>query len=115
MTVPPRIAAWLEAKAGLTADRRIGLRVTDPPAYEILAALHLAALHHRSGTGTETAGRQRNPQDSDVWITTAQAAQLLGCTDRAVRKWCRDGRISATRCGGRWLIRPQHLNITQAT
>lgn len=115
VTVPPRIAYWLESQAGLTADRRINLRTSDPVAYEILAALHLAALHHRSGSGTETAVAHQNPPESNTWITTTQAAAQLGVTDRAIRKWCTAGRIPAIRCGGRWLIHPRHLNITQAT
>lgn len=57
---------------------------------------------------------QQTPQESNTWITTTQAAQQLGVTDRAIRKWCRNGRIPATRCGNRWLIHQRHLNITQA-
>lgn len=110
VVVPPRIAAWLESQTGLTADRRINLRTTDPVAYEVLAALHLAALHHRSGNGTETAVGQEHPQESSLWITTSQAALRLGVTDRAIRKWCANGRLSATRFGSRWLIRTDHLN-----
>lgn len=85
--------------------------MTDPEAYEILTALRLASLQHRSDTGTETTATQTNPQQSTTWITTTQAAQQLGCTDRAVRKWCSNGRIPATRCGGRWLIQPHHLKF----
>jgi hypothetical protein len=44
--VPTRIAHWLEQKAGVTGDKRISLRDTDPLAYEVLAALHIAALSH---------------------------------------------------------------------
>lgn len=115
VAVPPRIAAWLESQAGLTADRRINLRTTDPVAYEILTALHLAALQHRSGTGTKTTVAQQNPQESNAWITTTQAAAQLSVTDRCVRKWCAQGRMPATRYGGRWLIHPQHLNVTRIT
>lgn len=111
VTVPPRIAHWLESKAGLTPERRMNLRTTDPEAYEVLTALRLASLQHRSGTGTESAAAQPNPQESNRWITSTQAAQQLGVTDRAVRKWCRNGRIPATRCGNRWLIQPHHVNL----
>lgn len=108
VVVPSRIAAWLESKAGLTADRRINLMVTDPAAYEVLAALRLAALQFRSGTGTETVMAQQNPQQSELWTTTEVAARL-NVTDRCVRKWIAQGRLPAARCGGRWLIRPHHV------
>lgn len=111
--VPPRIAQWLEAKAGLTADRRINLRTTDPDAYEVLAALHLSALCHRSGSGTETAATQADSQESGSWITTVAAAAQLGVTDRCIRKWIAQGRIPATRHGGRWLIRAHHVTASQ--
>ena len=57
VVVPARIAAWLEQRAGLTTDSRIRVRDTDPAAYEVLMALHAAALDHRSGTGTKLAAR----------------------------------------------------------
>lgn len=39
------------------------------------------------------------------WLTSSQAAQLLGITDRAVRKRCAVGRFeTAWEDGGRWLI-----------
>ncbi|MEZ0382167.1 helix-turn-helix domain-containing protein [Mycobacterium sp. pW045] len=113
--VPPRIAHWLETQAGLTADRRINLRAADPAAYEVLAALHLSALSHRSGSGTKPAAAQPKPQESNPWMTTTQAAEQLGVTDRAIRKWCRNGRIPAKRHGCRWLIHSRHLNTVQIT
>ncbi|GFG71843.1 helix-turn-helix domain-containing protein [Mycolicibacter senuensis] len=113
VSVPPRIAHWLESQAGLTADRRINLRTTDPVAYEILAALHLAALQHRSGIGTKIAAAQDDSQESELW-TTSQAAAQLSVTDRCIRKWIANGRVPATRHGGRWLIHAHHVRaITQ--
>lgn len=113
VAVPPRIAYWLESQAGLTADRRISLRTADPTAYEILSALHLAALSHRSGNGTKPTAAQADSQESSSWITTVAAAAQLGVTDRCIRKWCSQGRIPATRHGGRWLIRAHHVTATQ--
>jgi excisionase family DNA binding protein len=105
VVVPGRIAAWLEQKAGVTADRRIRLRITDPEAYEVLAALHLAALHHGSDCGTKASVVQRNTEQSKVWMTTAEYAAEHHISDRAVRKAIAHQRLPATKHGGRWLIR----------
>jgi excisionase family DNA binding protein len=109
--VPSRIAAALEAKAGVTPDRRIALRGTDPEAYEVLAALHLAALSHSSGTGTETAAVQRNLQLCEEWLTTTEAAQVVGVSDRCIRKWIASQRLPARRHGNRYLVNRQHLTV----
>ena len=74
VVVPARIAAWLEQRAGLTSDRRIRVRDTDPAAYEVLMALHAAALDHRSGTGTKLAVAQPTRRESETWLTTTEAA-----------------------------------------
>lgn len=115
VVVPPRVACWLEQQACLTDQRRISIRDTDPGGYEVLAALHLAALTHRSGRGTKLDAAQPIPPQSEVWLTTAEAAEQIGCTARAVRKWCANGRLPATRAGGRWLINGAHLNIHKIT
>jgi excisionase family DNA binding protein len=109
--VPPRIAAWLEEKAGVTSDRRIGMRGTDPLAYEVLAALYIAALQHRSDLGTKRAGGQGTPEDCKQWLTTAEAAHEAGVTDRCIRKWITGGQLPATRTGWQYLIDRTHLNI----
>jgi excisionase family DNA binding protein len=109
VTVPPRIAAWLEKRAGVTDERRIALRDSDPAAYAVLAALRLAALYHRSDTGTKLAEQQHVTQELMVWINTSTAAALLGITDRAIRKRIATGRLPATRHGSRWLINRNHL------
>jgi excisionase family DNA binding protein len=111
VVVPPRIAAWLEQKAGVTADWRILLRDTDPLAYEVLAALRLAALHHCSGSGTEVAGVHTNPRDSKQWLTTTEAAQQAGVTGRCIRKWIAIGRLPARMHGNRYLIDPHDLHV----
>jgi excisionase family DNA binding protein len=109
--VPPRIAAWLEDKTGVTSERRLMLRDTDQVAYEVLAALRLAALAHRSDCGTKIAAPQPDRPQSESWLTTSQAAQQAGVTDRCIRKWIAQHRLPATRHGERWLIRPDHLHL----
>lgn len=70
--VPPRIAAWLEQHAGVTADLRVRLRGVDSEAYEVLAALHLAALHPSSSVrGTKVAPSQPDTTKSNMWLTTS--------------------------------------------
>ena len=109
--VPPRMAAWLERNAGVTGDRRIRLRGEDPVAYEVLAALHLAALRHRSGCGTKVAAHQPHMTGSKMWLTTSEAAHEADVTDRCIRKWIAQSELPATRHGGRWLI---HRTALQA-
>jgi excisionase family DNA binding protein len=115
VTVPPRIARWLERKAGVTADQRLRLRDTDPDAYTVLAALHLAAMGGdlRSVNGTNDAGRQGDTEDSE-WLTAAEAAEVASVTTRAITGWCRSGRLPADRHGRSWRINRQHLHIVQA-
>jgi excisionase family DNA binding protein len=111
VVVPPRIAHWLEKSAGVTGDWRISLRATDPLAYEVMAALHLAAITHSSANGTKPAVSQRSSRESDTWMTTADVAAEMGVTDRAIRKQIAAERLPARRHGGRWLINRNDIDI----
>jgi hypothetical protein len=118
--VPPRIARWLERQAGMTQERRLRLRDTDPEAYTVLAALHLAAvggdlLAARSVNGTKDAGQQNDTQDSESeWLTASDAAEIASVTTRAITGWCRSGKLPADRHGRSWRINRRHLRIAQA-
>ena len=110
--IPPRIARWLEQNSGMTDDRRARLRHTDPDAYVALTALHLAGL--RSDSGTKDAGTQQHTEESKPqggWMSTSEAAEAFGVTDRCIRKWCRSGRLRAGLSGHRWLIDPRSANL----
>jgi excisionase family DNA binding protein len=107
--ISPRMARWLEQQADMTADRRIRLRDNDPDAYVVLAALHLAAL--RSDCGTNHAEAQSISAELNTWMSTSEAAEALGVTDRCVRKWCRTGRLHAVLSGSRWLINRKTLAL----
>jgi excisionase family DNA binding protein len=115
--VPPRIAHWLETKAGITADWRDRLRDTDPEAHAVMVEFHAAALRHgrRSDCGTNSVVGQRQGPPLKTWIGTAEAARALNVTDRCVRKWCRSGRLPATVSGGRWLINRNDLTAYKLT
>lgn len=107
--IPPRIARWLEQNSGMTADRRIRLRDTDPEAYVALAALHLSALG--SDSGTKDAAPQSVSASLNMWMSTKQAAKALGVTDRCIRKWCTTGRLHAELVGAHWLVNPNSIGL----
>lgn len=113
--VPPRIAHWLETKAGITADWRERLRDTDLEAHQVMAALHWAATQHRSDIGTKRAAGQSERAESVVWLSTSEAACELRVTDRCIRNWCRTKRLLATMSGARWLINRNDLHIFART
>ncbi|TDF86884.1 helix-turn-helix domain-containing protein [Arthrobacter terricola] len=46
----------------------------------------------------------------ESWKTSAEAASLLQCTERSVRRACEQGRLSASKLGRQWLISPEALN-----
>lgn len=111
--VPPRIARWLESKAGVTAEWRISLRGTDFEAYEVLLAMHMAAL--RSGCGTDSPVGQREQSPLEAWMSTKEAAAEMQVSDRCVRKWIHTGRLPATMSGARWLINRNDLGVHNLT
>jgi excisionase family DNA binding protein len=99
----------LDKQSGMTADRRIRLRDTDPDAYVVFAALHIVALNSDIGTNDEAA--QRVSAELDMWMSTTEAAKALRVTDRCIRNWCRTGRLRAVLSGSRWLIDRNTLNL----
>ena len=53
---------------------------------------------------------RRHGDDEPLWLTTRQAATLVGTvTSRTVAGWCRDGLLPARRIGGRWYVDRQGL------
>jgi excisionase family DNA binding protein len=111
VVVPPRIADWIERQIGLVSERRTAMAGTDPLAYTVLSALRVVALSHRSGNGTKVAGGQSASEESEQWLTTSEAANAAGVTDRAIRKWIAQDRLPAKRHGGRWLINQKDLHV----
>lgn len=107
--VPARVAAWLSRWTNIDA-RRGEQRGRDGEVDAVLLALRVAALNHGGAdSGTRPAPA---PEPVTSWLTTAQAAARLGIGERAVRQLITRGRLPATRVGGRWLIHPTDLALT---
>jgi excisionase family DNA binding protein len=103
VVISGRTAAWLEKYAALTA-LRVKVRGTDPAISKELEELRLAAMVWRgSATGTEEAVRDQ-PAASSNWLSTTQAAAVLGVSPRAVVKAIARGKLPSTRVGGRHRI-----------
>ncbi|MFC4535687.1 helix-turn-helix domain-containing protein [Sphaerisporangium dianthi] len=101
--IPARICAWLESHAGL-ARLRIERRGQDPEVDAVLAAIRQQAARWRtSATGSPDAA-QPEVAPSSTWLTTTQAGDLLGMTDRGVRDAIEGGRLPAENVAGRWRI-----------
>ena len=107
----PRIARYLETQAGITPEWRSRLQDTDPEAYEGLMALHLVAKGRSSASGLNPLAGQHDREQSMIWMSTAAAALELNVAERTVRRWCRTGRLPATKSGRDWLIRRSDLHV----
>lgn len=46
---------------------------------------------------------KRNNYAQNKYISLAEAADLLGCTDRTIRQMCADGRLKAYKLGARFV------------
>ncbi|MFE5293003.1 helix-turn-helix domain-containing protein [Isoptericola sp. NPDC056618] len=104
VVVPARVAAWLDARANLSA-LRMKSRGADPEVDDVLLGLRVAALAWRtSATGSAVDPEPEVPRESSQWLSTGQAANLLGITDRAVRLAIREGRLVAEQVAGRYRI-----------
>jgi excisionase family DNA binding protein len=122
--VPARLAKALDARAGMAYEARIRLRASDPEGYAVFAALRLAALDWDGGapakrpqvsdSGHGIAFAHNGIEDSEAWITTAEAARLVGVSDRTVRRWAEKKRLPADRPGRQWLIHVNDVSVAQA-
>ncbi len=111
VVVPAVVAAWLIIQTDMPA-RRVEHRGTDPQVDAVLGALTVAGHGWRTATSATTSACgsapavEAEPASSLESMTTRQAADVLGITDRGVRLACDKGRIPATRVDGRWRIDP---------
>lgn len=101
--VPARVAAWLAGAAHLD-QLRARIRGADPEVDSVLVALTVAAMKWRtSATGSADAPRPEVAPGSP-WVSSTQAADLLGIGDRAVRLAIDEQRLQAEKVQGRWRI-----------
>jgi excisionase family DNA binding protein len=98
--VPAAIAADLVA---LVRQRHRAMRGLSPLRDSCLSALIIGAEDWRQQVGTNGPPRPEPPPRSPV-MTATRAADVLGITDRAVRKACAAGRLEAELVDGRWRI-----------
>lgn len=112
VVVPARVARWLAERVDLNR-LRVAVRGDDPEVYEVLAALHLAALHEErrrstSGTGSENFRRRDGSaevQSVSESMSATEAAEVLDLSDRAVRLACEQRRLPGEKVDGRWRLR----------
>lgn len=105
--VPGRIAAVLIRRAALN-EVRLTLRGLDPEVDAVLEALVIAAVQwrQRRGMASDMGSDQgtRGVGSSRSALTTAEAADLLGITQRAVRLAIEERRLAGRLSGGVWLV-----------
>ncbi|MGY1778768.1 helix-turn-helix domain-containing protein [Geodermatophilus sp. SYSU D01036] len=112
--VPARIAEWLHRHFELDAARK-ATRGADPEVDSVLVALRIAALNWRSSVYGTSPRNVPETEPVSAWLSTTQAADALGLTDRAVRSACSDGRLEAQRVDGRWRISREALEHHRAS
>lgn len=116
VSVPWRVAAWLERYADLRAVRTKH-RGADGQVDSVLVALGTAAASWRQANQVPVAGTAVAETAEPVAVsalTTAQAADLVSLSDRAVRKAAAEGRLVATKSAGSWRIRREDLEHYRA-
>ncbi|QSN53752.1 helix-turn-helix domain-containing protein [Mycobacteroides abscessus] len=113
LMIPPRFAAFLETRAGITDEERRRIMVTDPIGYRFLVALHLAAKAWRSqprGNAAEVDAAA----GSGEWLTSTQVATLLGLTRRCITQRCAAGKFRARRLGRLWMVHHSEVHAHRA-
>lgn len=120
VVLPGWFVDWLERNSNI-GQVRVHARGTDPAVDELLLATRHAAMQWRttsepaSDTGSKPAPvSEVAPSLTREWLTVAQAAGLIGITDRAVRLAITERRLPATRSGRAWQIERSDVNDYRA-
>jgi excisionase family DNA binding protein len=99
--------AFLLEKVCNVAGLRARMRGRRPEiAQELLEVKWAADIHERrvSVLPEAEAGSAEVAAPSCSWMSSVDASDLLGLSDRAVRLACSEGRLEAQQVGGRWQI-----------
>lgn len=101
--VPARVAALLESRTNV-GGLRVQVRGLDAEASAVLEDLRYAAMSWRGSAGGTEADETPEPAAKSQVVTPSQAADLLGVTDRAIRKALQSGRLPGEKRGSNWFI-----------
>ncbi len=113
--IPGRVAAWLVRYAEIRR-LRVENRGVDREIDAALVALTVAAYKWRaSRIGSQVEQAAEVAQRSTMRLSSAEAAELLEVTDRAVRLAIQQGRLQAERVGRRWVIHREDLEHFRAS
>lgn len=105
VAVPARVAAVLLRTTNL--GRYAAAHYSEDPEVDaVVEALQLAAAHWRQASES---GRLLSNVDTgrarfDQHLTAAQAAELIGISERSVRRAITENRLPASSLGGRWVL-----------
>jgi excisionase family DNA binding protein len=109
VVVPAKHAALLET--AVLRDYRKRHRGDNRDLDEVLLAIAWAALHYRNSQAEH--GQSQAPTtvtEVACAVTTIQAAERIGCSERTVRRLIHTRRLSARRVGHIWLIDSSDLD-----
>jgi excisionase family DNA binding protein len=109
VVIDARTAAWMLKYADISR-LRVRVRGIDPRISRALEEITVVGLEWRtSATGTPVAAKPEPATNSEQWLSTGQAADLVGVTCRAIRKAIAEARLPATQVGGRYRISREDL------
>lgn len=74
----------------------------------------LVILAHALADAIDASTQAPTAYRAPSWMTPAEAAEQLNCSERQVVRWCRIGELAAERHGGRWKITAEALTAFRA-
>ncbi|WP_206755290.1 MULTISPECIES: helix-turn-helix domain-containing protein [unclassified Microbacterium] len=106
--VPPELARVLyEARGGLRGLRQMVGEGARPDLLALLEAIRYSGARW-AGVDPGTSTPEPTPTDRE-WVSTREAATMIGISDSGVRKACREHRLAADASGGSWLIHREEI------
>jgi excisionase family DNA binding protein len=108
--------AWLLEKYTNVGKLRVHIRGRDPDTSDVLLRLRCLAMawdESASAVGTAV-DESPEPKPRLNLFTPSQAADLIGITDRAIRKAITEGRLPGHKVGNGWQIYREDLEHYRA-